>query len=288
MVLAVEVPDALDDAARDDVRELIGDVEARDGTPPLSDHALLQLSEAGPTHVLAYAGDRLIGYAQLDAAVAELAARDAAGELLAAVEPRAPDGLLVWAHGKRSPVGPAAEARGYTSERALWQLRRPVTDLPDANLPDGVTIRSFLPGQDEDAWLAVNAAAFAEHPEQGRWTRADIDARERESWFDPAGFLLAERDATLIGFHWTKMHPGQIGEVYVLGVAPSAQGMRLGPALLAAGLRHLAGRGARELMLYVEESSSGAMRLYERFGFRRHDVSRQYRRPDQARAVTSS
>lgn len=279
-MLAVEVPPALDDATRDAVRELIAEVEARDGAPPLSDRALLQLAEAGPTHVLAYDGDELIGYAQLADGVAELAARDAAGELLAAVEPHAPDDLLVWAHGQASPVGPAAEARGYLSRRALWQLRRPVTDLPDATLPGGVTIRSFVPGQDEDAWLAVNAAAFAEHPEQGRWTRADISARERKSWFDPAGFLLAERDETLLGFHWTKMHPGQIGEVYVLGVAPSAQGMHLGPALLAVGLRHLAGRGARELMLYVEDSSAGAMRLYERFGFRRHDVSVQYQRPD--------
>ena len=279
-MLAVEVPPALDDATRDAVRELIAEVEARDGAPPLSDRALLQLAEAGPTHVLAYDGDELIGYAQLADGVAELAARDAAGELLAAVEPHAPDDLLVWAHGQASPVGPAAEARGYLSRRALWQLRRPVTDLPDATLPGGVTIRSFVPGQDEDAWLTVNAAAFAEHPEQGRWTRADIGARERKSWFDPAGFLLAERDETLLGFHWTKMHPGQIGEVYVLGVAPSAQGMHLGPALLAVGLRHLAGRGARELMLYVEDSSAGAMRLYERFGFRRHDVSVQYQRPD--------
>jgi len=287
-VLAVEVPDALDDATRDAVRKLIAEVEARDGAPPLSDHALLQLSERGPTHLLAYDGDELVGYAQLADGVAELAAQNAAGELLAAAEPYAPDDLLVWAHGKASPVGPAAEARGYVSQRALWQLRHPVTDLPDASLPGGVAIRSFVPGQDEDAWLAVNAAAFAEHPEQGRWTGADIDARERESWFDPAGFLLAERDETLLGFHWTKMHPGQIGEVYVLGVAPSAQGMRLGPALLAAGLRYLAGRGARELMLYVEESNSGAMGLYERFGFRRHDVSRQYRRPAQERAATSS
>ncbi len=237
-MLAVEVPDALDDATRDAVRELIAEVEARDGAPPLSDHAMLQLSASGPTHLLAYDGDELVGYAQLADGVAELAAQNAAGELLAAAEPYAPDDLLVWAHGKASPVGPAAEARGYVSQRAR--------------------------------------------------TRADIDARERESWFDPAGFLLAERDATLLGFHWTKMHPGQIGEVYVLGVAPSAQGMRLGPALLAAGLRYLAGHGARELMLYVEESSSGAMGLYERFGFRRHDVSRQYRRPSQERATTSS
>jgi mycothiol synthase len=278
-VLAVEVPDALDAPTREAVRDLIALVEARDGAPPLSDHALLGLSSAEPTHLVAREGGDLVGYAQLDGGVAELAAVEAAGELLAAVEPHAAGELLVWSHGGRSPVGPAAEARGYVSIRVLWQLRRPVTDLPEPALPDGVTIRSFVPGRDEDAWLAVNAAAFAEHPEQGAWTRADIDARERKSWFDPAGFLLAERDGTLLGYHWTKMHPGRIGEVYVLGVAPAAQGVHLGPSLLAAGMHHLAGRGARELMLYVEESNYTAMRLYERVGFRRHDRNVQYRRP---------
>src|SRR5439155_2807714 len=120
--------------------------------------------------------------------------------------------MLVWTHGKRSPVAPAARARGYAKVRALWRLRRPLTDLPTAPVPDGVTIRTFVPGRDEDAWLAVNAAAFAEHAEQGQWTRADLEAREAQPWFDPAGFLLAERgrdkNSTMLGFHWTKVHGG--------------------------------------------------------------------------------
>ena len=87
-------------------------------------------------------------------------------------------------------------------------------------------------GADEDAWLAVNAAAFAGHSEQGRWTRADLLAREAEPWFDPAGFLLAERENVLLGFHWTKVHADGMGEVYVLGVDPAAHGLGLGSALL--------------------------------------------------------
>jgi mycothiol synthase len=269
--------ESLDGAELDDVRALIKAVKVRDGAPPLSDHAMLQLgaSRPGLRHLVGPGG-----YAQLDDDTAEIADRDGvADELLAALEPLTPR-LIVWSHGQHSPVAPAATARGYTEHRKLWQLRRPLTDLPGKPIPAGVAVRPFVPGRDEDAWLAVNAAAFADHAEQGRWTRADIEAREAEPWFDPAGFLLAERDGELLGFHWTKVHrkgagPG-IGEVYVLGISPAAQGLGLGPALLAAGLAYLAGRGVAEVLLYVDDSNSAAMQLYRKYGFATHDLDIQY------------
>ena len=267
----------LDAGLRDEVRELIGAVEARDGAPPLSDHAMLELGHArdGLAHLIAHDGGRLVGYAQFDEAVAEIAdGHGATSALLAALEDH--DQLLVWSHGKHSPVGPAAEARGYARHRTLWQLRRALAGAPKADPPPGVTMRTFVPNQDEDAWLHVNAAAFAAHAEQGRWTRADIDAREAESWFDPAGFLLAEKSGTIVGFHWTKVHDERLGEVYVLGVAPQAKGMHLGPALLTAGLDYLRGRGLDTVMLYVDESNRSAMHLYDHFAFIRHDVDVQY------------
>ncbi|RAO44177.1 Mycothiol synthase [Micromonospora noduli] len=159
----------------------------------------------------------------------------------------------------------------------LWQLRRPLAaPLGEPRLPDGVTLRAFRPGVDDAAWLALNARAFAEHPEQGRWTSDDLRVRLAEPWFDPAGFLLAEESATgrLLGFHWTKVHerPGsaRIGEVYVLGVEPTAHGGGLGRALTTAGLAHLRDkRGLDRVMLFVDDSNTGAVALYERLGFAR-------------------
>jgi mycothiol synthase len=285
MPMTVAVEDKISPAEQAGVRALADRVEFRDGAPPLSDHALLNLAASGRTHVIARDGDDLLGYAQLerdgDRTVAELATDpQVAPLLLRTLEEASPADLLVWAHGQRSPVGSTATQRGYDRHRELWQLRRSLTDLPEGALPNGVTLRAFRPGQDERAWLAVNAAAFATHPEQGRWTMNDMAAREAEPWFDPAGFLLAERDGGLIGFHWTKVHPdgsGQaMGEVYVLGVAPAAQGIRLGPALLAAGLRYLASRGLSEVLLYVDGDNVAALELYERAGFHRHDLDVQY------------
>jgi mycothiol synthase len=136
-------------------------------------------------------------------------------------------------------------------------------------------VRAFEPGRDEDGWVAVNAAAFAGHPEQGRMTRADLEQRMEEAWFDPAGFFVAEpsgpsdEPGNLLGFHWTKVHedePG-VGEVYVVGVSPRAQGSGLGRLLTLTGLHHLADRGLDEVLLYVESDNAPARKVYERLGF---------------------
>jgi mycothiol synthase len=270
----------LDAPTRAEVQSLADAIEATDGEPPLSDQALTQLATSDVVHVLAHADDRLVGYAQLDGTSLELAGDAAAvTELLDTVEARGDADLRVWSHGRRSPVGAVLQARGYTRVRVLHQLRRSLSEpLPEIALTDGVIVRTFVPGRDEQAWLRVNAAAFAAHAEQGRWTLADLQAREAELWFDPAGFFLAERDGQLLGFHWTKVHADGTGEVYVLGVDPSAQGLKLGPALLVRGLAHLTGRGCGQALLYVDDDNAAAMRLYERLQFARHDSDSQWRR----------
>ncbi len=124
-------------------------------------------------------------------------------------------------------------------------------------------------GRDEEPWLALNAEAFAHHPEQGGITRADLDERMGETWFDPAGFFVATRGDELVGFHWTKVHDARppYGEVYVVGVSPRAQGAGLGRRLTLTGLRHLAAQGLGEVILYVEADNAPAVAVYTRLGF---------------------
>ncbi len=285
MTGSVFVEEASPDPA--DVRALTAAAEAADGVAPLSEPVLIDLHENAGRHFLATRDGELVGYAHLDADGAELVVHPGhrrqgiGGRLLDALESAGAE--LAWAHGRRPAALAFAAARGWTAARTLWQLRRPLTDeIPDAPLPDGITLRPFVPGQDEDAWVAVNARAFAHHQEQGAWTVRDVRLREAEPWFDPAGFLLAVRDdGSLAGFHWTKVHPGPppIGEVYVLGVDPSAQGMRLGPALTVVGLRHLRDRGMADVLLYVDDDNPAAVRLYQRLGFTEWDADVQFRRP---------
>jgi mycothiol synthase len=109
---------------------------------------------------------------------------------------------------------------------------------------------------------------------------ADLRTAEDEPWFDAKGFLLAvDAEDQLLGFHWTKIHHDQdrsMGEVYVLGIDPEAQGGGLGTALTLAGLRHLAGRGIDRVMLYVEADNPAGIALYARLGFTVWDVDVQY------------
>jgi mycothiol synthase len=160
-------------------------------------------------------------------------------------------------------------------------MRRPsAVPLGEVVVPEGVTVRGYRDG-DREQLLRVNAAAFADHPEQGAMDADNLAARMAEPWFDPAGLLVAEDpDGSMLGFHWTKQHSPDLGEVYVVAIAPEAQGRGLGGVLTLAGLHHLAGRGVGEVLLYVESDNRPAIAVYRRLGFghEAHDTHVMYRR----------
>lgn len=191
-----------------------------------------------------------------------------AGTLLTELLPRHPGPLVAWSHGNHPAAAVLATRHGFDRVRDLWVMRRPTAEpLIAVRLPDGVTIRGYRP-EDRDDLLRVNASAFAAHPEQGAMDAADLAARMAEPWFDPADLLLAhDPHRRLLGFHWTKVHSAESGEIYVLGITPEGQGRGLGRALTLAGLHHLAGRGVAEVHLYVESDNTPAVALYTGQGF---------------------
>ncbi|MFI7631528.1 mycothiol synthase [Microbispora rosea] len=296
MDVRVEITERLDDEQVAAVLALVEAAAEADGVGPLNEHVMLQVrhdAEPGARAVLLYEDGNVAGFAHLDPAdpvegpSGELAVHPAfrrrglgrrlLGEALEVSGGR----LRLWAHGDLPGAARLAASAGLARVRSLWQMRRPLSEpLPAAALPEGVRLRTFEPGRDEKAWLALNALAFATHPEQGSWTPADLELREREPWFDPAGFFLAVRGDTLAGFHWTKVHGGDepIGEVYVVGVAPGERGTGLGRALTLAGLEHLRALGLAQVMLYVDEENTAAVRLYEALGFTRWKTDVMYRR----------
>ncbi|MCL2614151.1 MAG: mycothiol synthase [Nocardioidaceae bacterium] len=216
----------------------------------------------------------------LDLAVAPACRRAGLGRRLAEDACRRAGELTAWSHGDSPAARALASRLGFEAVRELWVMRRRSSELPPVEIPADVTIRHFTDG-DADALLAVNAAAFADHPEQGALDLDGLRQRMAEPWFDPADLLLAVADdGTLLGFHWTKRHDERHGEVYVVGVSPAAQGRGLGRVLTVAGLHHLAERGIGEVLLYVESDNDPARRLYSSLGFGHAaaDTHVQYRR----------
>lgn len=184
----------------------------------------------------------------------------------------------VWAHGDLPGAQGLAAAEGLVSTRELHVMARSVVagDDVDPVLPEGFSVRAFEPGRDEEAWLEVNALAFASHPEQGSITLQDLQERMAQDWFDPGGLLLVE-DTTvtdadgghpLAASHWTKREPGSAtGEVYVVGVHPAYQGRGLAGPLTGLGTAYLARQGVTTVDLYVDGDNTRALATYRRAGF---------------------
>ena len=232
---------------------------AVDGVEPFNEASLFALRDGSPARVLVQqtepdgtivAAAYAVGDAPVEIVVDPAHRRAGKGrrildELMADGEDR------YWAHGDLPAAQALAASAGLSAERVLLVLRLPFDGPPaPERLPDGITIRSYTPA-DAEQIIAVNARAFASHPEQGAMDAEDFARRTSAEWFDPAGLFVAERDGRIIGFHWTKVEDG-VGEVYVVGIDPDAQGGGLGTALTARGLRHMHEQGLPVVDLYVE------------------------------------
>ena len=290
----------LSDAEQRTIRTMIDAATAVDGVAPVGDGVLRELPHDRTRHLLALDdsdlhSDEVVGYLNLtpgsaDApAMAEAVVHPAArrrgigSELIRAGLAEGGDGARIWAHGNLEPARGVATALGLTNVRELWQMRRPLADLPEVKVARGIQLRTYAGPSDDAEMLRVNNAAFSWHPEQGGWTEADIAERRGEEWFDAEGLFLAfdvpggqERSDSgsgtgeqLLGFHWTKVHGPDLGEVYVVGVDPAAQGRGLGATLTLVGLHHLRDRlgPSATVMLYVEANNSQAVKTYERLAF---------------------
>lgn len=298
------IPGAAEAELRQQVQVLASKAQAEDGNPPLSDQTFIELASAGGEQGLlgAYAhrasdDGELLGTAiafradQQDAWTVELVVHPAHRRCGIATGLLEELGRLLelsavqcWAHGGHPGAAVLAQKHALERYRDLYKMRRSSPEqLPVGTLPEHLQLRTFEVGRDEQAWLRANAAAFAEHPEQGGMALEDLQARIAEPWFDASGFFLAvDADSEIKAFHWTKLprpdapDSALIGEVYAVGVVPGAQGLGLGRTLTAVGINHLLQRGVEAVMLYVDADNIAAVRLYESLGFTVSDVDVMY------------
>ncbi len=250
---------------------------AHDGMPPFNDQALVELRRGerraiGDAEALAVISD-----AEREVELAVHPERRGRGRGTALVARVAAElgSFEAWAHGDLPAAQAIARRLPATRVRSLLQLRAPVPAARDDRLPEGA--RPFEPA-DAPALLALNAAAFATHPEQGRMSADDLAARMAEPWHDDANLVVLPGEDGLDAFAWIKP-AGDVAELYVLGVSPDRQGAGLGTRMLEAAFARMRALGATTAHLYVEGDNEAALALYRRAGFEQWAIDARYRHP---------
>ena len=105
--------------------------------------------------------------------------------------------LRLWAHGDHPAARALAAHDGlHARSRRLRQWRRRCAcRCPTPRCRAGVRLRTFRPGRGRRGLAGAQRRGLRAPPGAGRVDADDLDDRMAEPWFDPAGFLLAERTA---------------------------------------------------------------------------------------------
>ncbi|HEY3962224.1 MAG TPA: GNAT family N-acetyltransferase [Gaiellaceae bacterium] len=204
-----------------------------------------------------------------------VAAPDRADELLDWVEARARDAGVAKVR-TFFPAGHAlarvVEERGYLYWRSAFTMEIELSDEVPPPVPDGITLRSFEPGDDELLRAALNEV-FRDGAFFTVVSREDFARKFRAAHgFDPSLWLLAEAGDKLVGFAIGFAEYGSdetLGWIWNLGVKRDWRRRGLGGALLQTMFALLRERGLRRVGLGVDaENATGAVALYERAGMR--------------------
>lgn len=280
---------------QEQVLSLIKSAQDFDNTPAIAEHVLLHLRHGGDktdSHLVIQRDNQVIGYAHLDKTdqVAgpsvelvihpEHRGTSIGSDLLKTAINVCGDKMRLWSHGDLPEARALAQANNFIKVRTVIQMIKTLSEVTPVNC--NYQIRNFLPDLDNKDWLTLNNRAFANHPEQGSWNKADVAIRLNEDWFDEKGFFVAQDNDQLIGFCWTKIHGAHshsylsgesthghapIGEIYVTAVSNQYAGQGIGKALTITGLNYLKHQELNSVILYVDEDNQRAIELYRSLGF---------------------
>lgn len=177
-----------------------------------------------------------------------------------------------------------AQQRGYEVYRHSFRMGIDFDGLlPQPEWPAGISVRTFVPGEDEERVYAAHQESFEDHFEHASWPYENWRRWAFSESFDPALWWIAEDRGEIAGVCLGRGEAGASGElgwVNVLGVRRPWRRRGVGRALLLNAFAEFRSRGKRGAGLGVDGlNTTGAVALYERAGMhvaRRYD---QYKKP---------
>ncbi|MGD9704207.1 MAG: GNAT family N-acetyltransferase [Acidimicrobiia bacterium] len=197
-----------------------------------------------------------------------------ARELLAAHEHDLPRFVRVHQYDWIDDAHALYRAGGFTPVRWFEDLLRPLDELPEPTVPEGLRIEPWDVARGEEARLVKNAA-FADH-----WGSTPSSV---ESWGEWLGGHGARPDLSLMAFAGDELVGVSVNEHYPddeellgrrdgwiqsLGVLGTWRGRGVASALIAHSLHAFARAGFTHAALGVDtDNPTGAAGLYRRLGF---------------------
>jgi mycothiol synthase len=160
------------------------------------------------------------------------------------------------------------ESAGYQPVRYNWVMEVNLTEAPKIKpLPDGIELRPFEKGAQDDLVFQAEEEAFQDHwgYVPGHFENWKLRKLGREE-FDPTLWHIAWDDDRIAGFSQTRYRNG-IGWIGTLGVRRPWRKRGVGEALLLHSFNEFYKRGMTRIGLGVDASNpTGATRLYQKVG----------------------
>jgi ribosomal protein S18 acetylase RimI-like enzyme len=162
---------------------------------------------------------------------------------------------------------------GFQPMRHIYQLRIEMTSPPKIpKWPEGIEVRSFIPGEDDLATYEVIMDAF-DRPERERYSLAIWRQHMlRPGSYRPELWQLAYSGDQLVGVCLGFDYP-QEGWVRQLGVIQAWRRRGLGSALLQNAFVMFYDQGKRQVGLTTESDNPDALTFYTQLGM---SIKRQY------------
>lgn len=148
----------------------------------------------------------------------------------------------------------------------LRMSRPDLENLPEIQIPEGYSVRTYKPG-DEVHWARIINASFGGE-------RIAEDARKEimdRKQFDPEGLFFVTHQEELVGAAcaWREaQEEKKVGYLHMVGVVPEHQGHRLGKLISLCVLHFLRKHGFSEAMLDTDDGRLPALKTYLNLGFR--------------------
>ncbi len=202
-------------------------------------------------------------------------AEQRARELMGSIPQEKRVTLNSWIEGVNGDARSLLVREGFSLLRTYVRMELDMQERPPAPVwPPGITVRTFVAGQDERSLYDASEESFEDH-----WggTHETFEEFYRVgtgvATFDPSLWFLAMAGRDIAGFSLCLLNVGEqirMGFVDSLGVRRPWRKQGLGLALLHRSFGEFYARGVRHVELSVDaENLTGATRLYKRAGMHR-------------------